>query len=67
VLAALLLFVPYLQGASWLQPLHPIFFLESFAILAFGCAWFVKGETLGVLKDNGGVVTSKNRETIPTR
>ena len=50
VLAALLLFVPYLHGASWLQPLHPIFFLEAFAILAFGFAWFVKGETF-ILKD----------------
>ncbi|HYT28824.1 MAG TPA: hypothetical protein VEL72_07375 [Ktedonobacteraceae bacterium] len=50
VLAALLLFVPYLHDASWLQPLHPIFFLEAFAILAFGCAWFVKGETF-ILKD----------------
>jgi len=50
VLAALLLFVPYLHGASWLQPLHLIFFLEAFAILAFGCAWFVKGETF-ILKD----------------
>ncbi len=50
VLADLTLFVPYLQGASWLQPLHPIFWLESFAILAFGFAWFVKGETF-ILKD----------------
>lgn len=50
VLAALLLFVPYLHDASWLQPLHPIFFLEAFAILAFGFAWFVKGDTF-ILKD----------------
>jgi hypothetical protein len=50
VLAALLLFVPYLHGASWLQPLHLIFFLESFALFAFGFAWFVKGETF-ILKD----------------
>ncbi len=50
VLAALILFVPYLHGTSWLQPLHLIFFLESFAILAFGFAWFVKGETF-ILKD----------------
>jgi hypothetical protein len=50
VLAALILFVPFLHGASWLQSLHPIFFLESFAILAFGAAWFVKGETF-ILKD----------------
>ena len=51
VLAALFLFIPNLQAASWLQPLHPIFWLESLSILAFGVAWFVKGETLGVLKD----------------
>ena len=51
LLAALILFVPYLHGASWLQPLHLIFFLESFAILAFGFAWFVKGETF-ILKDS---------------
>lgn len=50
VLAALILFVPYLHGALWLQPLHLIFFLEAFAILAFGFAWFVKGETF-ILKD----------------
>ena len=51
VLAALFLLLPYLNGASWLRPLHPIFWLESVSVLAFGVAWFVKGETLGVLKD----------------
>jgi hypothetical protein len=51
VLAALLLFVPNLQATSWLRPLHPIFWFESVSVLAFGVAWFVKGETLGVLKD----------------
>ena len=50
VLAALFLFVPYLNDASWLQRLHPVFFLEAFAILAFGIAWFVKGETF-ILND----------------
>jgi hypothetical protein len=50
VLAALLLLVPNLPGTPWLQPLHPIFWLESLAIFAFGIAWFVKGETF-ILKD----------------
>ncbi len=49
VLAALILFVPNLRGTPWLQTLHPILWLESLADLAFGTAWFVKGETL--LKD----------------
>lgn len=51
VLAALLLLVPNLPVTSWLRPLHPIFWLESVSVLAFGVAWFVKGETLGILKD----------------
>jgi len=68
VLAALLLLVPNLPVTPWLRPLHPIFWLEAVSIFAFGVAWFVKGETLGILKDEErGVVTSKNRETIPTR
>jgi hypothetical protein len=41
---------------------------ETLAIWAFAIAWFVKGETLGILKDKKeGVLTSKNRETIPSR
>ncbi|HEU0001685.1 MAG TPA: hypothetical protein VFQ36_12330 [Ktedonobacteraceae bacterium] len=51
VLAALILLVPYLNSVSWLRSLHSIFWLESVSVLAFGVAWFVKGETLGVLKD----------------
>ncbi len=51
VFAALLLLVPNLPVIPWLRPLHPIFWLESVSILAFGVAWFVKGETLGILKD----------------
>ncbi|HEX4723127.1 MAG TPA: DUF998 domain-containing protein [Pseudonocardiaceae bacterium] len=31
--------------------LHPMLWLETIAILAFGVAWAVKGETLGVLRD----------------
>jgi hypothetical protein len=30
---------------------HPMLWLETVAILAFGLAWAVKGETLGVLRD----------------
>ncbi len=38
-----------LPGNPWLPPLHPVFWLESLAIWAFGIAWLVKGET--ILKD----------------
>jgi hypothetical protein len=34
--------------AAWA---HPMLWLETVAILAFGVAWAVKGETLGVLRD----------------
>ena len=51
VIAALLLFVPNLPVTPWLRPLHPIFWLETLSIFAFGFAWFVKGETLCFLKD----------------
>ncbi len=47
VLAALILFV--LPATPWLGPLHPIFWLESLSIFAFGVAWFVKGGA--ILKD----------------
>ena len=50
VLAALIVLVPNLAGTSWLQRLHPVFWLESLSIFAFGIAWFVKGETF-VLRD----------------
>jgi hypothetical protein len=30
---------------------HAMLWLETVAILAFGVAWAVKGETLGVLRD----------------
>ena len=49
VLAALIVLVPNLRGTTWLQLLHPILVLEALADLAFGIAWFVKGET--ILKD----------------
>jgi hypothetical protein len=41
----------FLPGNPWLQPLHPVLYLETLAIWAFAIAWFVKGETLGILKD----------------
>jgi hypothetical protein len=51
VLSALIILIPNLPVTLWLQPLHPIFWLEAVSIFAFGAAWFVKGETLGILKD----------------
>lgn len=64
VLSSLILFIPSLN--AWLHPLHPILMLEGLAIWAFGWAWFVKGGTLGILKDTKeGVVMSQNRETTP--
>ncbi|HXX78243.1 MAG TPA: hypothetical protein VEI53_07120 [Ktedonobacteraceae bacterium] len=47
-----ILFIPSLN--VWLHPLHPILVLEGLAIWAFGWAWFVKGGTLGILKDTKG-------------
>lgn len=51
ILAALALLglISLLPGVAWLQAIHPVFWLESLAIWAFGVAWFVKGET--ILKD----------------
>jgi hypothetical protein len=49
-LAALLLFAPSLPGNRWLHQYHPILCIEVIATVAFGIAWFVKGETF-VLKD----------------
>lgn len=49
-LAACIVLVPNLAGASWLQRLHPIFWLEALSIFSFGIAWFVKGETF-ILRD----------------
>jgi len=42
----LILVVSFLPSNPWLQQLHPIFWLETLAIMAFGIAWFVKGETI---------------------
>jgi hypothetical protein len=45
----LIVLVPYLPGSQWLQQHQVYFWLETLAVLAFGIAWFVKGET--ILKD----------------
>ncbi len=39
-----------IPGAAALQPLHPVFWLEAIAIVAFGVSWFTKGEA--ILKDD---------------
>jgi hypothetical protein len=31
---------------GWVAAVHPVFWLESLAVFAFGVAWFVKGETI---------------------
>jgi len=51
VIAALLLFIPKLGDAAWLQTIHPILLLEGIAVETFGIAWFVKGETFGIMQD----------------
>jgi hypothetical protein len=48
---ALLLLHNTLPSSAWLEPLHPVFWLETLAICAFGFAWIVKGEVM--LKDEG--------------
>ncbi len=61
----LIVVLHYLPGTSWLQPHHPLFWLEVLALEAFGFAWFVKGGMF-ILKDKEkDVVTGKN-ETTPT-
>jgi hypothetical protein len=47
----LIILVQFLPSNSWLQSIHPRFWLESLAIWAFGIAWFVKGEGVGPLND----------------
>lgn len=50
VLAAIILFVPYLADSRWHHQYHPILIIEFVAIEAFGIAWFVKGQTIDALK-----------------
>ena len=60
LLAALILFVPYLSDNRWQHQYHPIFFIEFIATWAFGWAWFVKGQTYSKLK-----ATIQRRPFIP--
>ena len=39
-----LISTPWLEGFA--ASLKPVFWLETFALWAFGFSWFVKGETL---------------------
>ena len=38
--------------ASFLKSCHPVFWLETIAVVAFGISWLTKGEA--ILKDQGG-------------
>lgn len=62
-------FVPDLNQASWLQPIRPILLLETLAVEAFGFAWFVKGETFGILKDKDpkAILVAENVQNNATR
>ncbi len=42
----------FLLPDSFVNDVHPLFYLESLAIISFGVGWFIKGET--ILKDIGG-------------
>ena len=50
VLAAIILYVPYLSDTMWQNQYHPILIIEILSTFAFGIAWFVKGETFDMLK-----------------
>jgi hypothetical protein len=43
---ALAVVVELLPERGWVVTTHPVFWLESLADVAFGIAWFVKGETI---------------------
>ncbi len=47
---AIIHFVPYLSDNRWQHHYYPILIIEIVSTLAFGIAWFVKGETLDRLK-----------------
>lgn len=51
VACILLLLLLRLPGVPQFQSLHPVFWLETLAICAFGFGWIVKGEV--ILKDEG--------------
>jgi hypothetical protein len=52
-----------LPDYSWLKPLHPDFWLEFIALLAFGLAWLVKADWI-ILKDGkGGWLNDKEQKS----
>ena len=61
LVAIILLGIVKFTGA--VAGLHPQLWLETIAILAFGVAWAVKGETLGVLRDGVDKMRSANGGT----
>jgi len=61
LVAIVLLGIAKFTGA--VAGLHPQLWLETIAILAFGIAWAVKGETLGVLRDRVDEMRSANGGT----
>lgn len=61
LVAIILLGITKLTSAA--TSLHPKLWLETIAILAFGIAWAVKGETLGVLRDRVNEMRSANGGT----
>jgi hypothetical protein len=46
VVSVVLVGVTPVLPENWVAAVHPVFWLESLAIEAFGVAWFVKGRTL---------------------
>ncbi len=50
ILVAVVL-IGVVKATAVVPTLHPMLWLEAIAIVAFGVAWAVKGETLGVLRD----------------
>lgn len=47
----LLLSLLVVSVPAWIDALHPVYWLETVAVVAFGAAWIVKGELL--LRDDG--------------
>jgi len=41
-----------------IQGIHPLFWLEAIAVVAFGISWLVKGEAILKDKPSGGAATS---------
>jgi len=53
VIALCLVLVPIesLVIGAPIQGIHPLFWLEAIAVVAFGISWLVKGDTITILKD----------------